>query len=399
MIYEIKSKSDEKILNKIKYEDIKYYDDIYNEDLLLNSLYCDKELIKNLFEEKHKLDYIFDNNYFDLYFKARDSIFKKDKIGGTKQFHNRAGDKLLEILKLLNLDKELIKEHNNYFYFSSVADGPGSWVEVILKLIKEPILGFGMTLLTKDIKGKSTLNWYPWIKNDKRFIIDYGKTGNGDIYLLDNINEFHNNIKEKTNNNMLDLSLSDGGIEVSKPVNGYHYDNIQELINNRLKLSEFYIGLLNLKKNGMLISKIYDCFGNLMASILYIASIMFEKVFIVKPPTSRIVNSEKYLVCLNYKKNNVNILNIIAETINNSNVINIPQFIINPNIIIKDKLFMNSIINFNNNYIIKQIDALFKVNVKTYELIDFKKNININNYFNLNKSNNSNNSNNIKNKK
>ena len=227
-----------------------------------------------------------------------------------------------------------------------------------------------MTLLTKDIKGKSTLNWYPWLKKDKRFFIDYGKTGSGNIYLMSNIIQFHNNIKEKTNNIMLDLSISDGGIEITKPINGIHYDTIQELLNNRLKLSEFFIGLLNLKENGILISKIYDSFSDLMASILYIASIMFEKVYIVKPTTSRIVNSEKYLVCLNYKKNNDNILKVIAEIITNSNKNNIPQFIINPSIIKKDKTFMKSITDFNNNYMIKQIDALNKVNNKTYDLIN-----------------------------
>jgi len=370
MIYEIKSKGNEKILNKVKYEDIKFYNNVYDEDLLLNSDYCDKKLIKKLFEEKHKLDFVFDNNYLDLYTKARDSIFKKDKQG-SKTFHNRAGDKILETLKLLDLDKELIKNHKDFFYFSSVADGPGSWVEVILKLVKNPVLGFGMTLLTKDIKGKSTLNWYPWIKKDDRFFIDYGKTGTGNIYLMSNILCFHNNIKEKTNNIMLDLSISDGGIEITKPINGIHYDNIQELLNNRLKLSEFFIGLLNLKENGMLISKIYDCFGDLMASILYIASIVFDKVYIVKPTTSRIVNSEKYLVCLGYHQN-INIIKVIAETISNSNKNNIPQFIINPSILKKDKIFIKSITNFNNNYMIKQIDALNKVNVKTYELIDIK---------------------------
>lgn len=372
MIFEIKSKGNEKILNKIKYNNIKYYNNVYDDNLLLNSEYCNKKLIKKLFEEKHRLDYVFDNNYLNYYTKARDSIFKKDKIG-SKQFHNRAGDKILETLKLLDLDKELIKKHKDYFYFSSVADGPGSWVEVILKLVKNPILGFGMTLLTKDIKGKSTLNWYPWLKNDERFFIDYGKTGTGNIYLLDNIIQFHNNIKEKTNNIMLNLSISDGGIEVTKPINGIHYDTIQELLNNRLKLSEFFIGLLNLKENGILISKIYDCFSDLMASILYIASIMFEKVYIIKPTTSRIVNSEKYLVCLNYKKNNDNILKVIAEIIKNSNKNNIPQFIINPSIIKKDKTFMKSITDFNNNYMIKQIDALNKVNNKTYDLINNNK--------------------------
>ena len=108
-----------------------------------------------------------------------------------------------------------------------------------------------------------------------------------------------------------------------------------------------------------------------MASILYIASIVFNKVYIVKPTTSRIVNSEKYLVCLGYHQN-INIIKVIAETISNSNKNNIPQFIINPSILKKDKTFIKSITDFNNNYMIKQIDALNKVNIKTYELIDDK---------------------------
>lgn len=386
MIYEIKSKGDEKILNKVKYEEVKYYNNIYDEKILLNSEYCEKKLIEELFKEKHKLDYVFDNNYLNLYIKARDSIFKKDKQG-SKKFHNRAGDKILETLKMIDLDKELIKEHKEYFYFSSVADGPGSWVEVILKLVKNPVLGFGMTLLTKDIKGKSTLNWYPWLKNDERFFIDYGETGTGNIYLMKNILHFHKNIKEKTNNIMLDLSISDGGIEITKPINGIHYDTIQELLNNRLKLSEFFVGLLNLKENGYLISKIYDCFGDLMASILYIASIVFNKVYIVKPTTSRIVNSEKYLVCLDYHQN-INIIKVIAEIISNSNKNNVPQFIINPSILHKDKIFIKSISNFNNNYMIKQIDALKKVNKKTYDLINNKNNLNRSNNI-KNKSKNS----------
>ena len=46
---------------------------------------------------------------------------------------------------------------------------------------------------------------------------------------------------------------------------------------------------------------------------------------------------------------------------------------INPSIIKKDKTFMKSITDFNNNYMIKQIDALNKVNNKTYDLINNNK--------------------------
>ncbi len=364
MIFEIVSNKSINILNNQDIYKIKYYKNVYNEKHILKSKYCNSSLIKELFEEKHKIDYFYDNKYNKEYIKARNTIYPTDKKGSTL-FSNRAGDKILEVLKLIKIDKELQKKHTNPFYFSSVADGPGSWVEVILKLVKPPIKGFGMTLL---IPGKSSLNWYPWIKNNKKFIIDNGKTGTGDIYIADNLIQFHNTIKKHTNNKMVYLAISDGGIEVGNAINGVHYDNIQELLNNRLKLSEFFIALYNLQDGGMMISKIYDTLGNVMTSILYIATLVFEKVYIVKPLTSRLVNSEKYLCCSGYKRND-NIIKIIFDIIKNSNENRIPKTIINPEIIENDKIFMNSLKTFNEAYIIKQIEALKKVNEETFKLI------------------------------
>ena len=365
MIFEITSNNSINILNNQSTYQIKYYKNIYDEKHLLKSKYCDTNIIKKLFEEKHKIDYFYDNNFNKEYIKARNSIFPTDKKGSTN-FSNRAGDKILEVLKLIKIDKELKKKHSEPFYFSSVADGPGSWVEVILKLVRSPLKGFGMTLL---IPGKSSLNWYPWIKNNKNFIVDNGKTGTGDIYITDNLLQFNNTIKKYTNNKMIYLAISDGGIEVNKPINGIHYDNIQELLNNRLKLSEFFIALHNLQNGGMMISKIYDTLGNIMVSILYIATLVFDKVFIVKPITSRLVNSEKYLCCSGYKQNN-NIIKILFDVIKESNENKIPKTIINPKIIEDDNIFMNSLKTFNESYIIKQIDALEKVNKETLRIIN-----------------------------
>lgn len=365
MIFEILNKSSKDILNEDSTYQIKFYKNIYDENHILKSKYCNNFLIKELFEEKHKIDYFYDNNYDKEYITARNTIFPTDKKGSSK-FSNRAGDKILEVLQLINIDKDLQKKHYEPFYFSSVADGPGSWVEVILKLVKYPVKGFGMTLL---IPGKSSLNWYPWILKNRNFIIENGKTGTGDIYVSDNLIKFNNTIKSHTNNKMINLALSDGGIEVGGVINGIHYDNIQELLNNRLKLSEFYIALQNLQEDGMMLSKIYDTLGNVMVSILYIASLVFDKVLIVKPKTSRLVNSEKYLYCSGYKRND-KILKIIFDIIRLSNEKNIPETIINPELIEKDEIFMNSLKNFNETYITKQLDALKKVNEETMKLIN-----------------------------
>ena len=47
---------------------------------------------------------------------------------------------------------------------------------------------------------------------------------------------------------------------------------------------------------------------------MYILSSLYEKLYIVKPHTSRIANSEKYIVCKNFKINNTyNLINCLSK--------------------------------------------------------------------------------------
>ena len=46
----------------------------------------------------------------------------------------------------------------------------------------------------------------------------------------------------------------------------------------------------------------FDLFSKISIDIIYLLSIYYEKVYIVKPYTSRYANSEKYIVCINYHK-------------------------------------------------------------------------------------------------
>jgi len=51
------------------------------------------------------------------------------------------------------------------------------------------------------------------------------------------------------------------------------------------------------KKEGTFILKIFDCFMEHSVDLLYILSSFYEKVYLIKPHTSRYANSEKYVVC------------------------------------------------------------------------------------------------------
>jgi cap1 methyltransferase len=45
----------------------------------------------------------------------------------------------------------------------------------------------------------------------------------------------------------------------------------------------------------------FDTFSSLSIEILYLLSYLYETVYITKPLSSRPANSEKYIVCINFK--------------------------------------------------------------------------------------------------
>jgi hypothetical protein len=55
------------------------------------------------------------------------------------------------------------------------------------------------------------------------------------------------------------------------------------------------------KHNGTFILKIFDILEKSTTQILYLLSCFYENVIISKPYTSRYANSEKYIICKNFK--------------------------------------------------------------------------------------------------
>ena len=77
-------------------------------------------------------------------------------------------------------------------------------------------------------------------------------------------------------------------------------------------MHKFFL-LLLCKKNGNFILKIFDIFKIKTVEIIFLLTNLYDYVYIYKPYTSRVANSEKYIVCKNYKFNNININNIIID--------------------------------------------------------------------------------------
>ena len=63
------------------------------------------------------------------------------------------------------------------------------------------------------------------------------------------------------------------------------------------------------KKGGVFICKIFDTFSENTQKMLYILQLSYETIYFYKPCISRLSNSEKYIICCNFKGYNTEIVN------------------------------------------------------------------------------------------
>lgn len=70
-----------------------------------------------------------------------------------------------------------------------------------------------------------------------------------------------------------------------------------------LLYSEIYLSLCCQENNGHFIIKFFDLFNLDTIKLIYLLYLCYEEIIFIKPKTSRPSNSEKYVVCKNYKYN------------------------------------------------------------------------------------------------
>jgi hypothetical protein len=95
--------------------------------------------------------------------------------------------------------------------------------------------------------------------------------------------------------------LLTGGFDIGPGGAGQKYENFQELFSAQIILAELLLMLKTLQPSGRFVCKLFDCFSAFTASVIFITCLVFEKVQIVKPSSSRAVNAERYLVGLSLK--------------------------------------------------------------------------------------------------
>lgn len=227
---------------------------------------------------------------------------------GTSIFTNRAAVKLANIDAIYGLtpiinpkyDETRVPKYPSKFSFADIAGGPGSFSEYVLHRVSDAV-GFGITL--KDPKSDSLL-WYPNIAD--RINLVMGSDGTGDV--IANYAEFASEVL-KINGEGVDLAMSDGAI------GGNEEDPKQELDNFKLITAELASSILCLKIGGNIVCKIFEAETLPTAQLVYLMSLMFTSIDICKPVSSRMGNSERYLVGLGFRGIDTEILGVMKRVI------------------------------------------------------------------------------------
>jgi len=201
---------------------------------------------------------------------------------------SRSYFKFIELSNLLQLLDNYQQRNITTFH---LAEGPGGFIEAIANTRKNPKdIYYGMTLISKDSNVPGWRKSNDLFKKYPNIFLETGESETGDILLPDNyrhcINEYQNSMH---------IITADGGFDFSVDFNK------QELISTRLILAEVLYALALQKRGGHFILKIFDSFTKPTIEILYMLSSFYNKVYIVKPHTSRYANSERYIVCKDFK--------------------------------------------------------------------------------------------------
>lgn len=206
---------------------------------------------------------------------------------------SRSYFKMIEILQ----DFLLLEDFHPELPFISghLAEGPGGFIEAILNKrrrlkqqnfmrIRDQHVGITLRSTCKEIPGWDKSQYF--LQHHPEVNVYYGKDNTGNIYNVQNLLGFQQRIGVKC-----DMVTGDGGIDFSIDF------NLQEVLSYRLILCQMAGALLILKEGGHFICKIFDTYTRVTIEILWLLSLCFREINIVKPLTSRPANGERYVVC------------------------------------------------------------------------------------------------------
>ena len=271
---------------------------------------------KELTQQKNRLEFYMLSGLSHLYKQVRDELYpKKTKL-------SRAGEKIRDIFREF---PQLQKATT----FLDVCGAPGAWSEYLLSM--------GMKGITISIESTDkNFQYYTTLLENKNIKCQYAD--------VTSALEF---------STTFDIIVADGAPSEKE----YENENLQELYAARILLSEAVL-IKHLNDNGNFVMKIFDTFSMFTKSLLYCICQCFDKKYIFKPVNSRMINSEKYLVCTGKKKGS-KVLDILENVKALWNTI--PMTIIPQHSMQSDTKFNVSFSNYMKHYTDMQVYALRKI--------------------------------------
>ena len=213
---------------------------------------------------------------------------------------SRSFYKMVEMVNMFRLFNDFDENPINTFH---LAEGPGGFIEATQHLRKNSSdKYYGMTLMDDDpnVPGWKKSNHF--LETHKNVEIERGVTGTGDLMEVDNLKYCNEKYK-----NSMDIITADGGFDFSIDFNQ------QEILATNLLLAQVSFAISMQKVGGHFILKIFDIFTKTTCDIMYLLSSLYTQVYIVKPNTSRLANSEKYIVCKGFKQYPEKLINNIIR--------------------------------------------------------------------------------------
>lgn len=219
---------------------------------------------------------------------------------------NRAFFKYWEII----YEFDIFKKYNDE-YILHCCEAPGGFIQGTNMLVKKEKANKeydedGFEIVKKKINKKKiwtislnkslsqyrnyNLPSYNKIALNSNVKVVYGEDDTGDITNWENIEYI-----KKTSNEKFYLITADGGFDERSDFNN------KEVLHYRLILSEIYTAIKLQKKGGVFILKMFDIYTESNYQLLYLLSQCYKQVFIYKPLTSRPTNSEKYIICRDFR--------------------------------------------------------------------------------------------------
>jgi 23S rRNA U2552 (ribose-2'-O)-methylase RlmE/FtsJ len=233
--------------------------------------------------------------------------FKSDKIKSSDDMHSysikyfqsdkmisRAFYKLWELLMMF----PLIKDDAKSITTLHIAEAPGSFVQSIIyyrnKFFKSDQIANDKYIATSIEPNKKSADYVALFNNDLFNYKQFSQWAykDSDLTKPNIIKQFvqdHQKLKA-------DLITADGGFN-------WKDENYQEQEAYILLLSEIYCALRTQKDGGSFVLKIFETFTELTVKMIEILKCFYSNVLITKPLLSRLSNSERYIICMNFTQN------------------------------------------------------------------------------------------------